>query len=161
MPKVAVNHRVRHAATEMCDLVADVERYPLFVPLCERLVVRARTRQNGKETLVADMTVGYKAFRETFSTRVVIDRAALTIGFAYVSGPFQRMQGSWQFEPVSARESVVHFNVDYDFRSRILALLMGGVFDHAFRRFAEAFEARADLVYGPAARRTKAAREGA
>jgi coenzyme Q-binding protein COQ10 len=160
MPKISVNHRVPHSAAEMCELVADVERYPAFVPLCENLVVRARTRDDGREALVADMTVGYKAFRETFSTRVTVDRAALTIDFAYVTGPFQRMVGDWRFEPISSRDSIVHFNVDYEFRSRILSLLMGGVFDHAFRRFAEAFEARADLIYGTRARRTKAAREG-
>jgi coenzyme Q-binding protein COQ10 len=126
------------------------------VPLCEKLVVRARSRENGREVLIADMTVGYKAFRETFSTRVVIDRSALGIDFSYVTGPFRRLVGHWRFEPVSPRRSVVHFHVDYEFRSRILAVLMGGVFDHAFKRFVDAFEARADLIYGAAKRTTKA-----
>jgi coenzyme Q-binding protein COQ10 len=161
MPEVAVNHRVRHSAAEMCELVADVERYPAFVPLCEKLLVRARSRQDGRDVLIADMTVGYKAFRETFSTRVAVDRAALAIDFAYVSGPFQRLSGTWRFEPVAARESVVHFSVDYEFRSRILSMLMGAVFDQAFRRFAEAFEARADVVYGAGASRPTAVRGGA
>jgi coenzyme Q-binding protein COQ10 len=160
MPKLAVERKVRHAATEMCELVADVERYPLFVPLCEKLVVRARSREDGRDVLIADMTVGYKAFRETFSTRVVVDRAALTIDFTYLTGPFRRLAGGWRFEPLGPRESMVRFSVDYEFRSRLLSVLVGGVFEHAFRRFVEAFEARADLIYG-AAKQTARAPGGA
>jgi coenzyme Q-binding protein COQ10 len=132
----------------MCELVADIERYPDFVPLCEKLVVRRRLREGANDILVADMSVGYRAFRETFSTRVVVDRAALAIDFAYLTGPFHRLSGSWRFVARAPDECMVHFTVDYEFRSRILSALMGGVFDHAFRRFAEAFEARADVLYG-------------
>jgi coenzyme Q-binding protein COQ10 len=134
----------------MWELVADVERYPDFVPLCEKLLVKARRVEDGKDVLVADMSVGYKAFRETFSTRVVIDRPALSIDFAYLTGPFRRLSGNWRFEPAAASACLVHFSVDYEFRSRLLSALMGGVFDHAFRRFTEAFEARADRIYGDA-----------
>jgi coenzyme Q-binding protein COQ10 len=150
MPKVAVNRPVRHTAGDMCELVADVERYPEFVPLCEKLVVKARSVHERKEILVADMSVGYRAFRETFSTRVAVDRPALSINFAYLTGPFRRLSGNWRFEPTAASACVVHFSVDYEFRSRLLSALMGGVFDHAFRRFAEAFETRADRMYGKA-----------
>src|SRR5665213_3543310 len=75
MPKIAVSRPVRHGAGEMFDLVADVERYPEVVPLCEKLVLRSRSREAGKDVLVADMSVGYKSFRETFTTRVTVDRA--------------------------------------------------------------------------------------
>jgi coenzyme Q-binding protein COQ10 len=96
------------------------------------------------------MTVGYKAFRETFTTRVVADRAALVIAISYLNGPFRRLDGQWAFVPGGASDCTVTFAVDYEFRSRILATLMGAVFEQAFRRFAAAFEARADAVHGPA-----------
>jgi coenzyme Q-binding protein COQ10 len=150
MPKVAVKRQVRHAAEQMCDLVADVERYPEFVPLCESLKLKSRTTENGREVLVADMAVGYKAIRETISTRVVVDRAALTIDFTYLDGPFRHMSGGWRFERVGPHESVVQFAIDYEFRSRILSMLMGSVFETVFGRFAEAFEKRADAMFGSA-----------
>jgi coenzyme Q-binding protein COQ10 len=148
MPKVAVTRRVAHAAQEMFELVADVERYPEFVPLCESLRLRSRKQDGGVETLTCEMSVGYKSFRETFSTRVTVLRPTMTIEFAYLTGPFRRMNGRWRFEEQGPRDCLVHFSVDYEFGSRILALLMGSVFDRAFRRFAEAFEARADRIYG-------------
>jgi coenzyme Q-binding protein COQ10 len=132
----------------MFDLVADVERYPLFVPLCDRLVIRSRTREGDREILVATMTVAYRFLHESFTSRVTLDRKALTIRAQYLDGPFRHLDNLWEFEPVSARETIVRFSIDYEFRSRTLSALMGSVFDRAFRRFAEAFEARADEVYG-------------
>ena len=147
MPEFTTARRVRHAAAEMFDLVADVERYPEFVPLCEGLKLRSRSKQDRLDALTCDMSVGYRSFRETFTTRVTLDPPALTIDFGYLTGPFRRLSGRWQFEPQGPHDCVVHFSVDYEFRSRILALLMGAVFDRAFRRFTEAFEARADQIY--------------
>ena len=148
MPKLAVSRKVHHGAGQMLELVADVERYPEFVPLCEKLVLKSRTHDGGKDIAIADMSVGYRSFRETFTTRVTADRAQMVIDVAYVTGPFRRMAARWRFEPAEGGQSVVHFAVDYEFRSRILAALMGGMFDYAFRKFAEAFEARADAIYG-------------
>lgn len=132
----------------MFDLVADVEAYPQFVPLCARLVVRSREHRDGRDVLVAAMTVAYKMVRETFTTRVTLDRQALTIRAEYLDGPFRHLDNLWHFEPVGPDRSVVHFSIEYEFRSALLSALMGGIFDRAFRRFAEAFEARADAVYG-------------
>jgi coenzyme Q-binding protein COQ10 len=151
MAKVAATRKVAHAAAEMFDLVADVERYPEFVPLCEKLTLKGKTSEGGKDVLLCDMTVGYRLIRETFTTRVTLDPPAMAIGFTYVTGPFRRLSGSWRFEAKAPRECVVHFSVDYEFRSRLLALLMGGMFDYAFRKFADAFEARARRIYGVAA----------
>jgi coenzyme Q-binding protein COQ10 len=94
MPQLSTTRRVRHAAAEMFDLVADVDRYPEFVPLCRSLTVRARTREGGKDVIVADMTVAYKFVRETFTSRVTLDRANLEILVEYLEGPFQRLNGS-------------------------------------------------------------------
>lgn len=149
MPQFSTTHRVQHSAADMFDLVADVERYPQFVPLCQSLTVRRRsTDGEGREVVVADMTVAYKFIRETFTSRVTLDRPNLTILVEYLEGPFRRMNNRWSFHPVSETSCEVEFFLTYEFRSRTLAMLMGGVFDAAFRRFAAAFERRADQVYG-------------
>jgi coenzyme Q-binding protein COQ10 len=149
MPQFSTKRRVQHSASEMFDLVADVEHYPEFVPLCQSLAVRKRTPDSeGREVIIADMTIAYKLIRETFTSRVTIDRARLTILVEYLEGPFRRMNNRWSFRPAGDSACDVEFFLAYEFRSRTLGLLMGSVFDAAFRRFAAAFERRADQVYG-------------
>lgn len=148
MPHFATERHAAHPADDMFALVADVERYPEFVPLCERLIVRKREGEPGQETLVADMTIGYKALRETFTTRVVLDRPNLAIQAQYLEGPFRHLDSRWMFVPESPRECLVRFSVDYEFRSRLLSVVMGTAFETMFGRMAKAFEARADALYG-------------
>ena len=148
MPEFSTKRRVRHSAADMFALVADVERYPEFVPLCQSLKVRKRDSEGGKEVIIADMTVAYKLIRESFTSRVTLDRQALSILVEYLEGPFRRMNNRWNFRPVDDHSCDVEFFLAYEFRSRTLGLLMGSVFDAAFRRFAAAFERRADQVYG-------------
>lgn len=147
MPSFTSTRHVRHAATDMFDLVADVKSYPQFLPLCESLVVHSRTTVGEKEVLIATMTVSYSLVRESFTSRVTLDRPKLTIMAEYLDGPFEHLENVWRFEPRGRGDCLVHFAIDYEFRSRTLAMLMGTVFDRAFRKFAEAFEARADQVY--------------
>ena len=148
MPMFNSTRRVRHSPEQMFALVADVEKYPQFLPLCEGLTVRRRTaREGGGEVLLADMTVGYKAIRETFTSRVTLDPANLNILVEYVDGPFRYLEKRWTFKPHEAGCEVGFF-ISYEFASRMLGLLMGAMFDKAFRKFAEAFEKRAELVYG-------------
>ncbi|MGH6922421.1 MAG: type II toxin-antitoxin system RatA family toxin [Propylenella sp.] len=143
----STTRRVPHPPEKMFDLVADVERYPEFVPFCERLTVRKRKSENGREVIVADMTIGYKLIRETFTSRVVFDRGALKIEGHDLAGPFRRMENHWTFHALPGGGSEVRFQIAYEFRSRTLAMLMGAVFDRAFRMFVHAFETRADRVY--------------
>ncbi len=133
----------------MFDLVADVERYPEFVPLCKSLKIRQRTPQpDGTEIVVADMTVSFNLLREAFTSKVTLDRANLKILVEYLEGPFSNLENRWSFEPKSDASCDVGFFLSYEFRSRMLALLMGTMFDAAFQRFAAAFEKRADQIYG-------------
>jgi coenzyme Q-binding protein COQ10 len=132
----------------MFDLVADIEHYPEFVPLCQSLDVRQRSTEGGKDVIVADMTVAYKLIRQTFTSRVTLDRAKLEILVEYLEGPFQSLNNHWTFRPVDEHTCDVDFFISYEFRSRTLGLLMGAMFDAAFRRFAGAFQRRADEVYG-------------
>lgn len=150
MPSFKTTRRVRHSAANMFDLIADVERYPEFVPLCQMLRVRRRAnRAHGIEVLVCDMAVGYRAIREKFTSRVTLDRPQFKVLVEYIDGPFRYLDNTWNFrdeaEPAGCR---IEFFIAYEFRSRILAALMGSMFDAAFHKFAQAFEARADVVYG-------------
>src|SRR5260221_6037317 len=148
MPEFSSTRRVRHSAAHMFDLVADVERYPEFVPLCRSLKLRKRIPEpEGVEILVADMTVAYRLVREKFTSRVTLDRPNLQILVEYLDGPFSRLENRWTFRATGERSCDVEFFISYEFRSRMLAVLMGSMFDLAFRRFAAAFERRADLVY--------------
>ena len=148
MPEFATRRRVRHSAGDMFDLVADIERYPEFVPLCSALRVRSRTEEpEGVEIVVADMTVAFKLLHETFQSRVTLDRPNLQILVEYLEGPFSHLENRWAFHPTGERTCDVEFFISYQFRSRALGLLMGSMFDVAFRRLAAAFERRADQVY--------------
>jgi coenzyme Q-binding protein COQ10 len=156
MQQFSTRRRVKHSAADMFDLVADIERYPEFVPLCRSMRVRRRTQLGDREVVVAEMTVAYKLIRESFTSRVTLDRAGLAIMVEYLDGPFSRMENRWVFHPIARNGEEpgpgtgaceVEFFISYEFRSRTLGLLMGAMFDAAFRRFASAFEHRADAVY--------------
>jgi coenzyme Q-binding protein COQ10 len=149
MPQFSTKRRVTHSATDMFDLVADVEHYPEFVPLCRSLQVRQRSTDGaGRDVIVADMTIAYKLIHETFTSRVTLDRKRLEILVEYLEGPFRKMNNRWSFLPAGKTACEVEFFIIYEFRSRTLGLLMGAMFETAFRRFSAAFEHRADHVYG-------------
>ncbi len=153
MPTFRTSRRVAHSAADMFELVVDVEKYPQFLPLCTGLIVRRRSSDaQGREVIVADMSVGYKAIRETFTSRVTLDKPGLVILVEYIDGPFKHLENRWTFSeeavPETGPRSRIDFFIDYEFKSRMLGILMGGLFDAAFRKFAEAFERRADQLYG-------------
>jgi len=149
MPQFSTKRHVQHSASDMFDLVANVEHYPEFVPLCRSLRVRKRSADaDGREIIIADMTVAYKLVYETFTSRVTLDRAEHEILVEYLEGPFRKMNNRWRFHPTGQGACDVEFFISYEFRSRALGLLMGAMFDAAFRRFSAAFERRADQIYG-------------
>ncbi len=147
MPQFETRRPVPQSPDQMFALVADVEKYPEFLPLCDGLVVRSRKERDGKALLVADMTVGYKAIRETFTTQVLLNPAGRAIDVKYLDGPFKYLDNRWRFNELPDGGSEVHFFIDYEFKSRILGAVMGSMFDRAFRMFAEAFEERARKIY--------------
>jgi coenzyme Q-binding protein COQ10 len=148
MPSFHTTRRVAHKAADMFALVADVERYPEFVPLCKGLRVLRREHHGVHETLTARMTVAYKLFRESFTSRVALRPDEHSILVDYLDGPFRRLHNRWTFAAAGEAACQVGFFLDYEFKSHAFQLMMGAVFDHAFRKFADAFEARADAVYG-------------
>jgi len=148
MSRFTTKRRVRHSAGDMFDLVADIERYPEFVPLCRSTRVSRRAKvEEGVETLRSEMTVAYKMISETFVTRVTLDKPRLQIQVQYLEGPFRQLENRWTFRPLGDNACEVEFFISYEFRSRTLGFLMGSMFDTAFRKFADAFERRADAVF--------------
>ena len=147
MPKFESKRIVSFTPRQMFDLVADVERYPEFVPLCERLTIRTRREREGTTLLVADMTVAYKMIRESFATQVLLDPDKRQIDVEYIDGPFRFLRNQWRFEDDPKGCKVVFF-IEYEFKNRALGMVMGSMFDYDFRRFAVAFEERAAKVYG-------------
>lgn len=152
MPSFRTVRRVAHPPERMFALVADVERYPEFLPFCKSLVVKRRsTDEAGVETVVAAMSVGYKAINESFISRVKLDQQKLRIVAEYVDGPFSFLDNRWSFMADTSKGpngAAVEFYITYEFKSRMLQILAGAVFDRIFRIFSEAFEARADAIYG-------------
>ena len=148
MPSFRSSRVVRHSPEQMFDLVADCEKYPEFLPFCVGMKARPRGADSeGNAIVLAEMEIGYMAVRQSFATRNIMDRKNLKITVEYVEGPFSRLRNIWNFEP-DPQGCRVEFYIDYEFRSRMLAMLMGSMFDAIFRTFASAFEARADKIYG-------------
>jgi coenzyme Q-binding protein COQ10 len=145
-----IKHPVAHSADDMFSLVADVESYPKFLPLCEDLKLKRRERRDGKDVLIATMVVGYKLIRESFTTEVILDSDSRTIVVHYLDGPFSHLENRWTFRPLTSKTCEIDFYIAYSFRSRLLERLMGGLFDKAVRHYTTAFEERADAVYGEA-----------
>lgn len=149
MPSFRTIRAVPYPPDAMLDLVADVARYPEFVPLCEALKVRSRTENpDGSTTIVARMTVGYGPLRESFTSKVIVSKATKRIDVTYLDGPFRHMHNCWLFKPAPSGCDI-DFDITYEFRSLPLQMLLGAMFDRAFRKFAEAFEARARKIHGP------------
>lgn len=151
MPSFSTTRRVPFTSRQMFDLVADVEQYPKFLPLCEALTVKKREQGGDKAILICEMTVGYHAIRETFTSRVVLDPAALLVHAGsvpeYPSGPFRQVDNRWSFVE-AAGGCDVQFYISYDFKSLMMQMLVGSLFDRVFRRYTQAFEERARMVYG-------------
>jgi len=143
MPGIRETRRLPYSAEQMFDLVADVGRYGEFLPW----VIATRVRSNSDTEMVADMVVGFKAIRESFTSRVAKERAK-SIAVHYVDGPLSDLDNVWTFEAIDAHNCEVDFCVDFTFKNRIFERLAGQYFDRAFRRMVEAFEQRASDLYG-------------
>jgi len=143
MPKYAEKRVLGHTAQQMFELVADVERYPEFLPWC--LGTRITMRDN--TSLDADMLIGFRMIRERFGSHVELDCDNCRIDVRYTHGPFRYLVNHWRFL-THGEGCEVDFSVDFEFRSRLLQKIMGLVFTESVHRMVQAFEARALDVYG-------------
>jgi coenzyme Q-binding protein COQ10 len=144
MPTHAEKRELPYRPEQLFDLVADIERYPEFLPWC----VAARVRNRDGDMIAADLVIGFKMIRERFTSRVKLDRANLRIDVAYAEGPFRYLNNHWQFEPLPNGHCRIDFYVDFEFRSAILQKLIGVLFNEAVKRMVHAFENRARKLYG-------------
>ncbi len=141
--------RLPHPPEAVFDIVADIQQYPEFLPWCSAVRVRSSNADDeGREIVIADMTVRFKMFRETFTSRVILDRASRRIDIDYLDGPFSHLENRWLFLENADGSTTVDFHIDFEFRSRMLQLAISAVFHEAVRRMVAAFDARATALHG-------------
>ncbi|GMG83545.1 type II toxin-antitoxin system RatA family toxin [Paralimibaculum aggregatum] len=149
MPTHGERRQMPHSADQMFDLIADIGKYPDFLPWCSGARIRSRkTRADGAEVIEADLVISFKVYRERFTSRVVLKRSERVIDVAYLDGPFRYLDNHWTFEPEGPDACTVDFFVDFEFRSRTLQAVIGAVFNTAMQRIVSAFERRAEALYG-------------
>jgi coenzyme Q-binding protein COQ10 len=150
MPTHAERRHLPYSSEQLFDLVADVRRYPEFLPWC----VGVRIHEQSDTLLVADLLIGFKMVRERFHSRVVLDYPR-RIDVAYSEGPFRYLNNHWVFIPQPDGSCIIDFFVDFEFRSRMLQRVIEVLFNEAVRRMVSAFEARARQLYGAPLTKTK------
>ena len=143
MPTHAERRLLPYTAEQLFDLVADVERYPEFLPWC----LGARIRERRENTITADLLIGFRMVRERFTSRVVLDRPH-RIDVSYTEGPFRYLNNHWNFHSRPEGGCLIDFYVDFEFRSRMLQKIIEVLFNEAVKRMVGAFEARARQLYG-------------
>lgn len=148
MPTHAETRRLPYTAAQMYDLVADVARYPEFLPWCAAARIRSRKPSGPSEVMEADLVISFKVFRERFGSRVTLWPEDRQIDTEYLDGPFRYMKSRWRFHDADEGGCEVDFFVDFEFRNKVLQGVIGMVFNEAMQRIVRAFEARAAELYG-------------
>ena len=147
MPRHSEAKRLPYTAQQMYDLVADVARYPEFLPWTAAARIRSRKPVEGGEVMEADLVISFKVFRERFGSRVTLLPGDMRILTEYIDGPFKHLKSVWDFRDLPEGGCEVAFEVDFEFKNAILAGIIGLVFNEAMSRVVRAFEARADKLY--------------
>ena len=137
-----------YSADQIYALVADVARYPEFLPWCSAARIRSRRNDGACEIMEADLVISFKVFREKFGSRVTLDPVKRQILTEYIDGPFKHMKSSWDMSPNADGGCDVDFHTDFEFKNRILQGVIGVVFNEAMQRVVRAFETRAHALYG-------------
>ena len=149
MPQHSDSRILPYTADQMYALVADIERYPEFLPWNSAARIRARRPgEGGSEVVEADLVISFKVFRERFGSRVTLWPDAKRIDTEYLDGPFKYLRSGWSFADLPEGGCKVEFFVDFEFRNAILGKVIGVVFGEAMSRIVRAFEDRARVLYG-------------
>ncbi len=150
MPTHAEKRVMPYSPQQMYDLIADIRKYPEFLPWCSACRIRSTRPLSGGEGSVidADMVISFKVFREKFGSRVTLRPENSTIDVEYLDGPFRYLNNHWKFLPAEGGGCEVDFFVDFEFKSAILQKIIGVVFGEAMQRIVRAFEQRAEKLYG-------------
>lgn len=136
---------VPYPADLMYRVVSEVERYPEFLPW----VLGLRVKSRSGNVVIAEMMVGYKGFREKYTSKVVLDPEALTVDVGQTEGPFRKLENHWRFTSKGPDACEVNFTIDFEFRNRLLGAVAGAAFEKALLKMTEAFEARAAALSEP------------
>jgi coenzyme Q-binding protein COQ10 len=147
VPHHSETRELRYSCEQMFAVVADVERYPVFLPWCIGLTVKSREREGDVEILIAEMTVAYHGVRERYTSRVRLDPRANTITAEHIQGPFDHLDNRWRFEQAD-RGCRIHFTIDFAFKNWMLSALASVAFETAAKRMTDAFVRRARQLYG-------------
>ena len=142
MPRFIEDRTFIYSAKQMYDLVADVKEYPNFLPWC----IGARLYNITDNDFYADLIIGFKVFRERFTSHVMLSDGQIDID--YVKGPLSHLHNLWQFKDLEDGGSSLHFEVDFEFKNKIFQKMVGGLFTEAVHRMVASFEARAEELYG-------------
>ena len=148
MPTHSETRRLPYTAQQMYDLVADVAKYPQFLPWCAAARIRSITPQGAARVMEADLVISFKVFRERFGSRVTLFPEDMRIDTEYLDGPFKYLKSDWAFADAPEGGCNVSFHVDFEFRNAILQGVIGLVFNEAMHRIVRAFEERARALYG-------------
>ncbi len=148
MPRQAETKTLPYSAQQMFDLVADVARYPEFLPWTAAARIRSVRQIEGGQEMLADLVISFKVFREKFGSKVTLMSAQKQIMTEYIDGPFKHLKSVWAFKDLPEGGCEVAFEVDFEFKNAILAGIIGLVFNEAMSRVVRAFETRAHALYG-------------
>jgi coenzyme Q-binding protein COQ10 len=148
MPTHTEDRHLPYTASQMYELVADVEKYPEFLPWCSAARVRSREVREKDEVILADLVIKFKAFSEKFGSRVTFHAGSMKIETEYLDGPFKFLKSSWEFIDRDNLGCDVKFFVNFEFKSRLLQKVIGIFFNEAMQRIVRAFEKRANDLYG-------------
>lgn len=140
---------VSYSSKQMFDLVADVEKYPEFVPLCRELIIDFHEQTGQNTVLLASMQIGYMGMQETLITQVTIKKDQNRIVVEHVKNLFNFLENNWHFEEMPKGGCIVHFSIKYELKNPIFDTMLRKIFDSAFLSFAKAFEKRAQIIYNP------------
>lgn len=142
MPKFTEDRTFPYSSKQMFDLVADVKEYPNFLPWC----IGSRIYNVRDEDFYADLIIGFKVFRERFTSHVILSDGKIEID--YVKGPLSHLHNLWEFEDLSGGGSKLHFEVDFEFKNKLFQKMVGGLFTEAVHHMVASFEKRAEELYG-------------
>jgi coenzyme Q-binding protein COQ10 len=148
MPSHREKRTLPYGADQMYALVADVAKYPEFLPWCSAARIRSRVEEGRAEVMLADLVISFKVFRERFGSKVTLWADDMKIDTEYLDGPFKFLKSTWEFRALGERECEVEFFVDFEFKNRLLQGAAGLFFNEAMHRVVRAFEERANALHG-------------
>lgn len=152
MPRHAETRHLPYTPDALFSIVANIEKYPEFLPWCVGARVKSRKQRAGRQVEEADLMVGFKGLRQTYTSEVTLDPGDRTIDAVQLSGPFHHLINHWHFRPAPDGGTEVDFAIDFDFRNPLLRALIHRLFGEAVERMVSAFEARAAALSGSQSR---------